>query len=129
MSAKRLVLATVVTTSMWLPPQELRAAISTINGNNLYTDCAANSGVSTEQWLLVGICIGYVTAIMDALSSGNSVNGFKACVPVNADMNQIVDLVKNFIRDHPEKRHLVAEGLVAEAFARAFPCGPTRKSN
>jgi hypothetical protein len=106
----------------------LRAQIPTLNGNNLYTDCtAANTRVSTDQWLVAGVCIGYVTAIMDALSSGNSVNGFKACVPTNADMNQMVDIVKNFIRDHPEKRHLVATGLVAEAFAQAFPCRPTRQ--
>ena len=92
MSAKRLILATVVTTSMWLPPQELRAQIPTINGNNLYTDCAANTSKSTDQWLLAGMCLGYVTAIINALSSGNSINGFKACIPTNADMNQVVDV-------------------------------------
>ncbi len=126
MSAKRLVLAAVITASVLLPPQELGAAV-TIHGNNLFTDCTAtNTNVAKEQWLLIGTCLGYVTAIVDALSSGNSVNGFKACVPLNADMQQIVDVVKNFIRDYPEKRHLVAAGLVAEALARAFPCRPTR---
>jgi hypothetical protein len=127
MSAKRLVLATVVTASVLLPPQKLGAAIATINGNQLYTNCTArNTEGPTYQGLLAGICIGYVTAITDALSSGNSVNGFKACIPISADMNQIVDVVKNFIRDHPEKRHLIAGSLVADAFARAFPCRPTR---
>ena len=120
MSAKRLVLASVITASVLLP--ELGAALS-IDGNQLYNYCTAtNAKAATEQWLVAGTCMGYVTAITDAVSSGNSVNGFKACVPVNADMNQIVDIVKTFIRDHPEKRHLFAAGLVAEALARAFPC-------
>ena len=123
MNAKRLGLATVVTASALLLPQELGAVA--LNGNHLYTDCTATTTkVPTEQFLLAGTCIGYITAITDALSSGNLVNGFKACIPINADMNQIVDVVKNFIRDNPEKRHLVAVGLVAEAFARAFPCRP-----
>jgi hypothetical protein len=39
-------------------------------------------------------------------------------------MNQMVDLFKTFVRDHPEKRHLLAANLAAEAFALAFPCRP-----
>lgn len=121
MSAKRLVLATVITATVLLP-QEFVAA-TTLNGNHLYADCtAANSKVATDQWLMAGTCMGYLIAVMDALSLGNSINGFKACIPSNADMNQIVDVVKNFIRDHPEKRHLMATALVAEAFSGAFPC-------
>ena len=128
MNAKRLLFATVVTASMLLLPEHELGA-TTLDGNNLYNDCNAATTKTTEQFLLVGTCIGYVTAVADALSSGNSVNGFKACIPVNVDMNQIVDVVKNFIRDNPEKRHLVAVGLVAAAFARAFPCRPTKQPN
>jgi hypothetical protein len=127
MSVKRLVLTTFVAASAFVPHQEVRAAIMPISGNQLYNYCTAAYAKSpSEQWLASGTCFGYVTAVMDALSSGNPLNGFKACVPVNADMNQVVDVVKNFIHDHPEKRHLVAVGLVAEAFAAAFPCRPAR---
>jgi Rap1a immunity proteins len=130
MNAKPLVFVTVVTASMLLLPKHELGATITLDGNNLYTDCtAATTKVPTEQWSLVGTCIGYVTAVTDAMFAGNSVNGFKACIPVNVDMNQIVDVVKNFIRDNPEKRHLVAVGLVAAALARAFPCRPTKQPN
>jgi hypothetical protein len=130
MNAKRLVLVTVVTMSILLPPGHELGATIALDGNNLYNDCtAATTTVPTEQFLLVGTCIGYVTAITDALFAGNSVNGFKACIPINADINQIVDVVKNYIRDNPEKRHLVAVGLVAAALGRAFPCRPTKQQN
>jgi hypothetical protein len=45
----------------------------------------------------------------------------KACIPRNADMNQMVDLFKNHVRDQPEGRHLLAAHLAADAFALAFP--------
>lgn len=102
------------------------AQISTINGNQLYNDCAArNTEGPVYQGVLTGICIGYVTAITDVLSV-RAVNGFKACVPTDANMDQVIDVIKFFIRDHAEKRHLVAAGLVAEALATAFPCRPLR---
>jgi hypothetical protein len=130
MSAKPLILATVVVASVFLPPHQLEAAVSTINGNELYTDCTGNANAPTnQQWLLIGYCIGYLIAVTDALSTGNSINGFKACIPINADMNQIRDVATNFIQGHPEKRHLVAVGLIAEAFALAFPCRPTKQPN
>jgi hypothetical protein len=55
--------------------------------------------------------------------SGASIAGRKACIP-NADMNQIVDVFKGYMRDHPEKRQLLAADLAAEAFSAAFPCRP-----
>jgi hypothetical protein len=127
MKLRRLLLPIVVA-SMLLPRERLEAQIAPISGNNLYSYCGPHTAAKpTDQWLLGGTCMGYVTAIMDALSSGNSVNGFRACIPANADMNQTVDVVKMFIVEHPEKRHLVAAGLVAEALARAFPCRALRQ--
>jgi hypothetical protein len=127
MDAMRLILAVILSAAVTLPPQKVRAQVATINGNEIYADCSgSNTRPPTEQWLLAGTCLGYVTAISDALASGNSVNGFKACVPNNADMNQVMNIVKNFIRDQPERRHLVAAGLVAEALGHAFPCRPPR---
>ena len=65
MNAKRLGLATVVTASALLLPQELGAVA--LNGNHLYTDCTATTTkVPTEQFLLAGTCTGCITAITDA---------------------------------------------------------------
>jgi hypothetical protein len=46
-----------------------------------------------------GACVGYLSSIIDIQTSGSAVNGKKACIPLNADMNQIVDLFKNYVRD------------------------------
>jgi hypothetical protein len=76
--------------------------------------------------MMAGTCMGYLTAVMDALAGGGNVNGYRACIPPTADMNQIVDIVKSFIRNHPEKRHFLAVGLVAASFSEAFPCKQNR---
>jgi hypothetical protein len=39
-------------------------------------------------------------------------------------MNQIVDVFRGYMRDHPDKRHLLAAGIAAEAFSGVFPCRP-----
>jgi hypothetical protein len=64
----------------------------------------------------------YLLSIVNIQTSGAAVGGKKACIPPNADMKQIVDVFRNYVRDHPEKRHLLAANLAAEAFALAFPC-------
>jgi hypothetical protein len=49
------------------------------------------------------------------------VGGRKACIPANADMNQIVDVFRGYLKEHPEKRHLISANLAGEAFSQAFP--------
>jgi hypothetical protein len=71
-----------------------------------------------------GSCMGYLISIVNIQTSGAAVGGKRACIPPNADMNQIVDVFRGYVRDHPEKRHLLAANLAAEAFALAFPCRP-----
>jgi hypothetical protein len=126
MSITRLLLVSLVTSNLLFTPEGLMAQVYSIDGNQLYKNCdARNSEGQVSQSVSAGMCMGYVVAIMDVLSV-RAVNGFKACVPTDANMNQIMDVVKFFIRDHAEKRHLVAAGLVAEALATAFPCQRSR---
>jgi len=66
-------------------------------------------------------CIGYVEAIADALSLGDFL-GLQACMPQTLTSGQAVDVVLKLLRDHPEKRHFGAVGLVALALAQGFPC-------
>ena len=56
-----------------------------------------------------GTCLGYLTSIANIQTSGAAVGGRKACIPPNADMNQIVDVFRGYRRDHPERRHLPAQ--------------------
>src|SRR6516165_2883814 len=95
-------------------PESLVGQVLTINGNALSRYCTATDAQGQiTQAMVAGTCLGYVAATIDIMSSGGSVNGFRGCVPSNADMNQIIDIVKKYIQDHAEKRHLLATRLVA----------------
>jgi hypothetical protein len=97
-----------------------------MNGNQWYTYCfAPNTEPPLGKDFNAGFCVGYLQAITNVLSV-SAVNGFKACIPPNADTNQIRDVIGVFIRNHAEKRHLVAAELAAEAIATAFPCQRAR---
>jgi Rap1a immunity proteins len=102
------------------------AEIRNADGNIVSTWCSTNANRERigDVGMQAGSCLGYLWSIIDIQSSGNAVNGKKACIPRNADMNQIVDLFRSYVRDHPERRHLLAANLAAEAFALAFPCRP-----
>jgi hypothetical protein len=103
-----------------------QAEIRNADGNIVSTWCTTNANRERigDFAMQAGSCFGYLSSIIDIQSSGNAVNGRKACIPRNADMNQMVDLFKNYVRDHPDQRHLLAANLAAEAFALAFPCRP-----
>ena len=105
---------------------EARAEISNASGNDLSRWCTTNANRERigDFAMQAGGCFGYLNSVIDILTSGNAINGKKACISRNADTGQIVDLFKNYIRDHPERRHLLAASLAAEAIALAFPCRP-----
>ena len=84
------------------------------NGNQLYSDC--KTGGSTEQ-----ICYGYIMGVADVLA-GQGAN--TVCVPQEVTANQLVDVVKKYMTDHPEFRHLSGPSEVTEALAEAFGCKP-----
>ncbi|MET4512581.1 Rap1a/Tai family immunity protein [Bradyrhizobium sp. I1.7.5] len=98
----------------------------TVDGNLLVSWCDAN--INRERvgdWAMKGgSCLGYLLSIVNIQTSGAAVGGKKACIPPNVDMNQIVDVFRGYVRERPEKRHLLAANLAAEAFALAFPCRP-----
>jgi hypothetical protein len=58
------------------------------------------------------------------LFGGTVFVGLRACMPEHADAGQITDVAVRFLASHPERRHLPAVTLVAEALAEAFPCPP-----
>jgi hypothetical protein len=74
----------------------------------------------------VGLCFGYVFGVADA-ESIQFVKGQRMwCWPdeltVDQAMDQSVNAVKLYLRDHPEARHLSAASLVAAALKEKFPC-------
>jgi hypothetical protein len=45
-----------------------------------------------------------------------------ACVPDGVSAGQLVEVVKKWLREHPENWHYGADSLVAAALQEAFPC-------
>ena len=66
-------------------------------------------------------CMGYIAGIADAVTSG-PVSGWRACVPISATVQQVRDVVVEYLTAHPENRHFAAVSLGAAALAGAFPC-------
>ena len=82
------------------------------NGNELYEFCQ-----KPDSSVMRGVCGGYVTGVSDALRASGSF-----CWPQGGTRGQVIDVVTIYLRDHPEKRHLLAFDLVSAALMEKFPC-------
>jgi hypothetical protein len=69
-----------------------------------------------------GFAIGYVAGVADTY------NGVLLCGTPNVPLKQIVAIVKQRIRDHPEDRNRPADWIIVKALSAAFPCNPNRGS-
>jgi len=78
------------------------------DGNALYSACSNPDKI---------YCAGYVAAMSDALQREKHV-----CMPVEVKVGQAVDVVMDYLRDHPEQRHYNAISLGQAALEPAFPC-------
>ena len=80
-------------------------------GNQLFARCSAPSNVVEEM-----VFLGYVIGVSDAYGSP------PLCVPQAATAKQLSDISCQYLRNHPEKRHLSGQTSVVEALRAAFPC-------
>jgi hypothetical protein len=84
-----------------------------LTGNGLYQNCTSSNDLDKA------ICLGYVMGVTEGLQSRHT-----TCVPKGAGVSggQIMDVVTNYLRDHPEARHYAAFSEVELALKKAFPC-------
>lgn len=92
---------------------------SIFNGNQLFEFC---DGSEQSQW--PNYCGGYIVGVVDGLfvpDGGWARNNI--CIPVGgASTHQIIDVVRNYLRAHPEVRHYTAASIISVAVKQAFPC-------
>jgi Rap1a immunity proteins len=81
------------------------------SGNRLHDACEARDLLSK------GFCAGYITGVVDALRPKELF-----CLPQNATVEQVADIVKLWLRDHPERRQEPAQVLTGLALLNKFPC-------
>src|SRR5262249_46932591 len=100
------------------PAAAQSVGLNYISGNILWETCSPSQH-DTNNWL----CMGYITGITDAVEAQNgSFMGRRVCIQSQVTPGQIVDVVVQFLGQHPEIREYAAPGLIAGALAKAFPC-------
>ncbi len=63
-----------------------------------------------------GYYSGYVTGL------ANGYNGIYFCPPTNVTNGQIYKIVAKYLKNNPDKLHLLADILVVNALRDVFPC-------
>lgn len=71
--------------------------------------------VQTAKW---GACLGYIGGTLDVYRAEH----MKFCIPDGVDPQQFIAVWNKFLQKHPEKWHLTAAPLIAQAISEAFPC-------
>lgn len=89
-----------------------KATAAAYDGNKLFEFCEKTDDVS------FGFCFGYVSGVVDATFD----EGHYCWSAPGVKSQQLKDVVTLWLRDHPEKRHLPADELVATALKEKFPC-------
>jgi hypothetical protein len=83
-------------------------------GNDWLQECtSASAGRSTR-------CLTFVLAIVH-MNAQPEVSTF-FCGPKEATIGQARDVIVKYLRDHPERRHLLFARLAIDAMRQAFPC-------
>ena len=88
-------------------------------GSQLYDWCrmADTDEDESVKMLSKGLCAGYIGGEADTLAIANS-----GCLEKGTRLEQLIDLVKVYLANHPESRHYAASSLVISAIAEKFPC-------
>jgi hypothetical protein len=62
-------------------------------------------------------CLGFLTGVADTLTALKVV-----CMTPSVTVEQLKDIVMNFLSAHPESRHFSGAVQAAAALKQAFPC-------
>ena len=73
-------------------------------------------GEHTVTALSVGTCFGYIWGVVAAGDRSSF------CIPNGVKQLQVIDVVKQWIDQHPALRHYTAASLITEALKESFPC-------
>ena len=97
------------------------APVLALDGNEFLDRCRKLDEQTPNGFAARGYCLGFTSGIVSVMQN-HEIYGFNACIPGNVRMVQIRDVVLQFLKDNPGKRHLEASSIVAGALSDAFPC-------
>lgn len=78
-------------------------------------------GLTSKKPHEVGVARGYIGAVAD-IGAGEPVNGFLFCVPASVTLEQLGEVVRQWLARHAESRNYAGKGVVGAALADAYPC-------
>jgi hypothetical protein len=90
------------------------------SGNTLWDACQADEKQEPVKALFCNIYILGAGETFQVLQVANQVRFY--CVPPKVENGQVMDVVKFYLRDHPERRQYSAPTLVMLALKEKFPC-------
>ena len=103
--------------ALWASPADAQERWIHQRGNVVWDYCKNEGGLSWEDGVSWGFCLGTATACADALESMG-----QACQPLGTTDQQVRNVFVKYLKDHPEERHEVAVDLAYRAFAEVWPC-------
>ena len=91
-----------------------------IDGNMLHQLCSSTSESNKTS------CSLYIRGVLDASIAIEAVHKIPRkqqlmCMPGDVTFSQMIDVAKNYLRDHPEERHKGAMALIVNSMAK-FDC-------
>jgi hypothetical protein len=90
-----------------------------VSGNELWGLCEAGGKGSVEE----AGCGMYVVGTVDTFRAlHDSVQVTHYCIPDNVTNSQLIDVVKLYLRNHPENRQDAGPTLIMIALKEKFPC-------
>src|SRR6267154_762115 len=95
--------------SMALFPALVRAEATFSDGSQLYESCVSATASALE--FQRGYCVGFV--------EGTASTTDMACFPAGVKLRQVIDVVIDYLREHPENRQGAANRIVQIAISKA----------
>lgn len=93
-----------------------------LTGNELLADLLRDD--TSYQYGYSSGYLGGVLAISTVFQGGNYL-----CIPDGVTNRQSIDVIKNYLQNSPEKRHLDASLLIYSALAKTWPCPKQMPAN
>jgi hypothetical protein len=108
-----LIVLVVATGLLWVTSVFAQTFTAFQTVNELFDVCK----VRADDQRFNDACSGYIAGASDVLNSQGTI-----CTPKEISVHQTVDVILNYIREHPAQRNMAAPMLIGDALGQAFPC-------
>ena len=83
----------------------------------------ASQITTKDNALSAGLCVGYISAILDLQPILEKGGAPRACIPNGVAIGDVIKIIVKYGDDHPEQLYRPQDEMALKAIAAAFPCG------